>query len=94
MGKICLVLSLTILLFPAFVSADCADIGRFTSWYLETSHTIVFYMGETPLARLEIPNCEMNPLSTIRLIKSYVCDADEIMVDGVACRIITVEVLY
>ena len=94
MGKICLVLSVTILLFPAFVSADCADIGRFTSWYLETSHTIIFYMGETPLARLEIPNCEMNPLSTIRLIKSYVCDSDEIMVDGIACRVITVKVLY
>ena len=94
MRKIGIVLSLTILLFPAFVWADCADLGRFTNWILETSHTIVFYMEETPLACLEIPNREVNPLSTIRLIKSYVCDADEIMVDGVACRIITVEVLY
>jgi hypothetical protein len=25
---------------------------------------------------------------------SYVCDSDEIMVDGVACRIITLKVLY
>jgi len=94
MRKIGIVLSLTILLFPAFVWAGCADLGRFTNWVLETSHTIVFYIGETPLARLEIPNCEMNPLSSIRLIKSYVCDSDEIMVGGVACRMITVEVLY
>jgi hypothetical protein len=94
MRKVGIVLSLMILLFPAFVLADCVDLGRFTSWYLETSHTIVFYMGETALARLEIPNCEVSPLSTIRLIKSYVCDSDEIMVDGVACRIITVKVLY
>jgi len=94
MRKICLVLSLTILLFPAFVSADCADLGRFTNWILETSHTVLFYDGETPLARIEIPYCEITPLSTIRLINSYVCDSDEIMVDGVACRIITVKVLY
>jgi hypothetical protein len=85
MRRIGIVLSLTILLFPAFVCADCVDRGRSTSWYLETPHTIVFYTGETPLARLEIPNCEVNPLSTIRLIKSYVGDSDEIMVDGVAC---------
>ena len=77
MRKVGIVLSPTILLFPAFVLADCVDLGRFTSWYLETSHTIVFYMGETPLARLEIPNCEVSPLSTIRLIKSYVCDLTE-----------------
>jgi hypothetical protein len=77
MRKIWIVLSLTILLFPAFVSADCADLGRFTNWYLETLHTVVFYVGETPLARLDTPNCEMNPLSTIRLIKSYVSDLTE-----------------
>lgn len=85
MRKIGIVLSLTILFFPAFVWADCVDLGRFTSWYLETSHAIVFYMGERPIARLEIPNCEVGPLSTIRLIKSYVCDSDEILIDGAAC---------
>jgi hypothetical protein len=94
MEKIWIVLSLTIILLPAFVSADCSDLGRFTSWYLETSHTIIFYAGEIPLARVEVPFCEVSPLSTIRLINSYVCDSDEIMVDGVACRIIAVKVLY
>jgi hypothetical protein len=94
MVKIWVVLSLMILLFPTFASADCADLGRFTNWILETSHTVVFYEGEKPLARLEIPNCEITPMSTIRLMKSYVCDSDEIIVDGVACHIITVQVLY
>ena len=94
MRKIWIVLSLTILLFPTFVSADCVDLERFTNWVLEGSHTIAFYMGEKPLARLEIPNCEIHQLSIIRLIKSYVCDLDEIMIDGVGCRIITVQVLY
>jgi hypothetical protein len=94
MKKIWTVLSLAILLFPTFVSADCADLGRFTHWILETSHAVVFYAGEKPLARVEIPYCEITPLSTIRLLKSYACESDEIMVDGVACRIITVEILY
>jgi hypothetical protein len=94
MRKIGVLLSVAILLFPAFVSADCADLGRFTNWYLEASHTIIFYDGETPLARVEIPYCEITPLSRILLINSYVCDSDQIMVDGVACLILTVKVLY
>jgi hypothetical protein len=94
MKKIWRLLSLAIVLFPTFVSADCADLGRYTSWILETSHTVFFYDGKTPLARVEIPYCEITSLSTIRLRTSYVCEEDEIMVDGVACRIITVEKLY
>ncbi len=88
------VIFLAILLFPAFVSADCADLSRYTNWYLETSHGVIFYNEDTPLARVEIPYCEITPLSKILLINSYVCESDEIMVDGVACRIITVKVLY
>ncbi len=94
MKKMLWLLSLAIVLLPAFASADCADLGRYTNWILETSHTLVFYYGETPLARIEIPYCEINPLSKILLLNSYVCDSDEIMVDGVACRIITVKVMY
>ena len=88
-----MMLSLAILLVPTFVSADCADLGRYTSWILETSHTIVFYSRQRPLARVEIPNCQIRPLSTIRLINSYLCESDEVLVDGVACHIITVELL-
>ena len=94
MKNIWMMLSLAILLLPAFVSADCADLGRYTSWILETSHTIVFYAGQRPLARVEIPNCEIRPLSTIRLINTYVCDADEIIIDGISCHIISVELLH
>jgi len=82
-----------VLLSPTFVSADCASLGRFTHWILETSHTLIFYAGPKPLARIEIPNCEITPLSTIRLRTSYVCELDEIEIDGVACHILTVEIL-
>ena len=87
-------LSLAIIIFPAFVSADCADLGRYTSWILETSHSIVFYAVQKPLARVEIPNCEIRPLSTIRLLNSYVCDSDKIMIDGISCNIISVELQH
>ncbi len=86
-------LTLAIVLLPTFVSADCAALNRFTHWVLETSHTLVFYAGPKPLARLEIPNCEITPLSRILLRTSYVCDMDEIDIDGVACHILTVEIL-
>ena len=94
MGKTGVAVILAILLFPALVSADCADLSRFTNWYLQGAHIVIFYNGDIPLARVEIPYCEITPLSKILLLKSYVCDSDQIMVDGVACSIITVKVLY
>jgi len=94
MKKILWLLSLAVVLLPTFASADCVDLERFTNWILETSHTLVFYAGAKPLARLEIPNCEITPLSTIRLRTSYVCEEDEIIIDGVACHIITVQKLF
>jgi hypothetical protein len=95
MKKILRGLSFTVLLlYSTLVSADCLDLERFTSWVVEDTHTIVFYAGVKPIARLEIPNCEIQPTSKIRLIRSYVCDSDEIEIDGEACRMISVEVLY
>ena len=94
MKKIWMMTGLAILLFPTFASADCADLGRYTNWILESAHTVVFYAAQRPLARVEIPNCEIRPLSTIRLMNSYVCDSDKIVIDGISCNIISVEVLY
>jgi len=93
MKKMWWLVSLAIVLLPTFVSADCADLGRYTQWILETSHTLVFYAGPKPLARIEIPNCEITPSSTIHLRTSYVCELDDIEIDGVACQILTVEIL-
>jgi hypothetical protein len=93
--RIFILLSLLILfLLPALVPADCLDLGGYTGWVLEDTHTVVFYMGERPIARLQIEDCAISPSSTIRLIKSYVCDSDSIEIDGEKCSIITVQVLY
>jgi hypothetical protein len=73
---------------------DCTDLGTYTSWTLEDSHRIVFYRGKTPIARLNIPDCEIHRSSKILLDKGYVCDSDTLTIDGEECWIMTVEVLY
>ncbi len=93
--KILILISFVIfLLIPALTFADCLDLGGFTGWIAEGTHTIVFYMGTRPIARLEIPNCTIRPSSNILLVKSYVCDSDNIMIDNEKCSILTVQVLY
>ena len=82
------------LLSPSGVFADCLDLGNFTNWTLQDSHTIVLYRGLRPIAILEIPNCEIQSKSSIRLIKSYVCDLDHIIIDDETCSIMTVKALY
>jgi len=93
--KILILMSFGIfLLIPALAFADCLDLGGFTGWVVEGSHTVVFYLGTRPVARLEIPNCTIDASSSILLIKSYVCDTDDIMIDNEKCSILTLEALY
>ena len=93
--KIIVLIILGIFLFlPALVLADCADLGRYTNWVLESEHKIIFYMGVKPIARLEIPDCKIQSSSNLRLLKGYVCESDEIMIDGNTCNIMSLEILY
>ena len=77
-------------LSPYLALADCVNLVGFTSWFAEDAHNIVFYRGSRPLGSLNIPDCTINPLSSIHLIKGYVCDSDKIIVDGEECTIMTV----
>ncbi len=78
-------------LLPLFLEnlalADCLDFSRAKSWYVEGGHTIVFYSGMTPIARVEVPYCGIHPDSQLRIIKKYMCDTDRIIVDGDTCTI-------
>ncbi len=91
--KIGMGILLAFLLSPNPASADCANLERYTAWVLDTSNSLIFYAGKTPLARVELQECEISPLSRIRLLSSYVCESDKIEIDGGACQIITVTVL-
>jgi hypothetical protein len=78
------------LLSPNPALADCVSLAGFTSWFVEDTHNIVFYRGSRPLGSLNIPDCTINPLSSIHLIKSYLCDSDKIIIDGEECTIMAV----
>jgi len=93
--KILALLSFILLLLsPNLVSADCSNLSNLTRWVREGNHTIVFYMEDIPLARLNIPYCTILPSSTIRLTKFYTCDSDDIIIDDKTCAVMTVELLY
>ncbi len=78
------------LFFPSIVFSDCVDLGRATSWYVQGGHSIIFYGGLMPIARVDVPYCALSPSSSIRLLKSYVCDGDKIIIDGSGCVIMSI----
>ncbi len=78
------------LLSPSIVFSDCVDLGRSTSWYVQGGHSIIFYGGLMPIARVDVPYCALNPSSSIGLLKNYVCDGDKIIIDGSGCTIMNV----
>ena len=77
-------------LFSTQALADCVSLVSFTDWFAQDTHNVVFYRGSRPLGTLNVPDCSINPSSTIRLSKSYVCDLDKIVIDGEECTIMTV----
>ena len=89
--KIVILMGLAIvLLCPGLVLSDCVDFRRSTSFYVVGGHSIIFYSGLIPIGRVEVPYCSLSPSSSVRLIKSYVCDGDNIVIDGSQCTIMSV----
>lgn len=78
-----------VLLSSNIVFSDCVDLARSNSWYAQGGHTIVFYVGITPIARVDV-RCPVQPSSTIRPMTNYICDSDSIVIDGEVCNIMTV----
>ncbi len=84
------VLCVIALLLPHVVFSDCVDLGRSTGWYVQGDHTLMFYSGKAPIARVTVPNCSIKPSSMVRLASNYLCDSDKVDIDGEACNIMTV----
>jgi hypothetical protein len=75
---------------PGLVLADYADIGGFSSFSVSpSSNTVTLYSGNRPFAKIDI-RCDIQPTSSLPLIKSYVCGGDEVLVDGNRCTILSV----
>jgi hypothetical protein len=79
-----------VLFFPDFAASDCINLGRSTSYYIQGAHSIIFYEGMRPVAFVDVPYCSIGRESIIRLTKNYVCDFDDIIIDGDVCSIMTV----
>ncbi len=74
---------------PGLALSDCLDFGRVTNWYVQDENTIIAYRQNTPAAKIVLQDCTVNVSSNIRLLKSYVCDGDNIIIDGEECAIMS-----
>ncbi len=81
------------LLLPSPSSAECTSIGGFSNFSLEGTNTVVLYAGSSPVLRFDVMDCSVQPSSKIQLIKSDVCDGDEIMIDGSRCTMMEIKPL-
>lgn len=91
MGKVIMVMLIFpwVILSPHLALSDCTNFGNYTSWYAQDERTLVFYAQNAPIARVVLQDCSVNASSNIRLLKSYLCDSDSILVDGQECSIMT-----
>ncbi len=78
-------------LVPSLSSAECTHIGGFSHFSVEGANTVTLFSGSIPAVRFDVLGCSVQPKSKIELIKSDVCDGDEIMIDGSRCRIIEIK---
>jgi hypothetical protein len=83
-----------LLVFPNSVLAECAQFGGFTGFSLTGGSTVILYTGATPIAQFDVPDCVVLSSSEIQLLKGYMCDGDELLIDNERCVIIAVRALY
>jgi hypothetical protein len=77
-----------LLAVPNVVLAGCTDLGGFSSFSV-AGNTVTLYSGKTPFVKFDVRcDIQVQAKSRLQLIKSYVCDGDEVLVDGVKCTIL------
>ena len=85
--KICVVAALgVLLLLPSLALADCCDLGGFTSYAVDANNMVILYAGSTPMAKFSV-QCSIQNDSKVQLLKTYMCDGDELLVDGSRCMV-------
>ncbi len=93
-NKTLLILGLTTLfLFPNLSLAECMHMGEFSRFDLAGQNTVTLYFGSMPTARFDIQNCNVQSSSKIQLLKTDVCDGDEILIDGERCVMLEIKPL-
>jgi len=78
-----------LVVLPNLVLADCADIGGFSSFSVSGGNTVTLYSMNTPYAQFDVQG-SIDQTSKLQLLKGYVCDGDEVLVDGSKTTILNV----
>ena len=78
-----------LVVLPNLVLADCAEIGGFTSFSVTADNTVTLYSMNQPVVKFDVQG-GIDPTSKLQLIKAYVCDGDEVLVDGFKSTILNV----
>ena len=78
-----------LIILPNLVLADCVDIAGFSSFSVTGSNTVTLYSMNKPFVKFDVQG-SIDPTSKLQLIKSYVCDGDEVLVDGFKSTILNV----
>jgi len=73
---------------PNLVLADCADVGGFSSFSVDGT-TVTLFARNKPFVKFDV-QCGVESTSKLQLIKAYVCDGDEVLVDGSKCTILNI----
>ncbi len=84
---------MALFLLPDLSSAECTSIGYFNSFFVEGPSTVILYAASKPVLRFDLLNCTVLPNSRIRVLKSDVCDGDEIMIDDFYCTMMEIKPL-
>ena len=80
---------IVLLAFPPAVPADCVKVGSFDSFTLVKDDTVILYSGGAAVVKIET-NCTVYEKSRVRLLKNYICDGDDILIDDKTCNMASV----
>ncbi len=78
-----------LVVLPNLALADCADVGSFSSFSVTANDRVTLYWMNRPFLRFDVQG-GITPTSKLQLTKAYVCDGDDVLVDGYKSTILNV----
>jgi len=78
-----------LLVLPRLAASDCVNFSRASSFYVQDEKTIIYYSQNEPIAKIVLQDCTVNSSSSIRSLKTYMCDSDSLLIDGEECAILS-----
>ncbi|MGZ6210450.1 MAG: hypothetical protein ACXWL9_09925 [Syntrophales bacterium] len=76
-------------ILPTAASADCMLVEYFDHFIVQEDSTVILYNGSVALVKIDL-ECSVQPESKIRLLKNYLCNGDNILIDDSSCMMVSV----